>query len=84
MDGCETLMELQKNPRTSRIPVIFLTAKAMSTEVDRLKRLGAVAVLTKPFDPTTLAAQVEKILDSNGLKVTPSSVPAGEGFQIPT
>ena len=65
MDGIETLGELQKNSRTNDIPVIFLTAKAMSTEIDRLIKLGAIAVLTKPFDPTKLATQVEQILQSN-------------------
>ena len=73
MDGVQTLTELQKNPATLDIPVIFLTAKAMTTEIERLTRMGAIAVLTKPFDPTTLAAQVEQILDKRGLKVTPST-----------
>ena len=78
MDGIATLGELQKNPRTNDIPVIFLTAKAMSTEIDRLIRMGAIAVLTKPFDPTTLANQVENILQTRGLKVTPHVVSATE------
>jgi CheY-like chemotaxis protein len=73
MDGSQTLQELLKNPRTADIPVIFLTAKAMTSEIERLTRMGAIAVLTKPFDPTTLAAQVEKILSNRGLHVTPSS-----------
>ncbi|HEY9753902.1 MAG TPA: response regulator, partial [Oculatellaceae cyanobacterium] len=73
MDGSQTLQELLKNPKTVDIPVIFLTAKAMTTEIERLTRMGAIAVLTKPFDPTTLAGQVEKILSSRGLHVTPPS-----------
>lgn len=62
MDGSETLVALQNNAGTQRIPVIFLTAKAMSSEIERLKRMGAVGVLTKPFDPTMLANQVKQIL----------------------
>ncbi|HEY9681812.1 MAG TPA: response regulator [Oculatellaceae cyanobacterium] len=73
MDGSQTLQELLKNPKTADIPVIFLTAKAMTSEIERLTRMGAIAVLTKPFDPTTLAGQVEKILSSRGLHVTPPS-----------
>ncbi|MDR3615080.1 MAG: response regulator [Candidatus Obscuribacterales bacterium] len=63
MDGSETLVALQSNAGTQRIPVIFLTAKAMSSEIERLKRMGAVGVLTKPFDPTMLANQVRQILE---------------------
>ena len=62
MDGPATLNALQNNPATSSIPVIFLTAKAMSSEIERLKGLGARGVLTKPFDPMTLASQVREVL----------------------
>ena len=63
MDGSQTLIALQANPGTKKIPVIFLTAKAMSSEIERLKRMGAIGVLTKPFDPTILANQVRAILE---------------------
>src|SRR5258706_3121936 len=51
IDGPSTLARLRENPSTSDIPVIFLTAKAMVQEVEKLKGLGAKGVLTKPFDP---------------------------------
>src|SRR4029453_5896455 len=63
LDGPSTFAALQRSPRASRIPVIFLTAKAMASEVDRLKGLGARGVLTKPFDPMTLADQVRAIIE---------------------
>jgi CheY-like chemotaxis protein len=63
MDGENTLSRLQNNAGTQKIPVIFLTAKAMTSEIDRLKRMGAIGVLTKPFDPTILATQVKQILE---------------------
>ena len=58
LDGPSTLAALRSDPRTASIPVIFLTAKAMSPELERLNGLGVAAVLVKPFDPTTLPAQV--------------------------
>lgn len=63
MDGPATLAALRDNPQTKAIPVIFLTARAMTNEVEKLKSMGAAGILTKPFDPTALAAQVRQILD---------------------
>jgi CheY-like chemotaxis protein len=63
-DGPSTLAALQSDPSTAAIPVVFLTAKAMPTELERLRSLGAVGVLTKPFDPMTLAADLRAALVS--------------------
>lgn len=65
MDGPTVLHQLYNNPLTSGIPVIFLTAKAMPGEIGRLKDLGAVGVLTKPFDPMQLAADVQALLPAS-------------------
>jgi CheY-like chemotaxis protein len=65
LDGPATLKLLRDTPATSAIPVIFLTARAMKSEVDRAKEMGAKGLLTKPFDPTALAAQVRAILETN-------------------
>jgi two-component system OmpR family response regulator len=55
LDGPSTLARLREDPATAGIPVVFLTAKAIAAELDRLKALGASGVLTKPFDPMSLA-----------------------------
>ena len=62
LDGPSTLARLREDPATSAIPVVFLTAKAIASEVDRLKSLGAAGVLTKPFDPMTLARELRAVL----------------------
>jgi CheY-like chemotaxis protein len=58
MDGPATLEHLRENPQTADIPVVFMTARAQKQDVARFKSLGAVGVITKPFDPMTLAAAV--------------------------
>ncbi len=58
MDGPTTLGALRKLPGGESIPVIFMTAKVQSHEVPHYKALGAVGVISKPFDPMTLAEQV--------------------------
>ena len=62
MDGAATFRALRLESGTAAIPVVFLTAKAMSSEVERLKDLGAKGVVLKPFDPMTLAAEIRTIL----------------------
>lgn len=58
MDGPTTLEELRKLPGFAHITAIFMTAKVQPQEVAHLKSLGAIAVIPKPFDPMTLAAQI--------------------------
>jgi CheY-like chemotaxis protein len=62
MDGVTTLKQLQENPKTCHIPVIFLTAKARATNQGRFADLGATATITKPFDPVTLSDQIVEVL----------------------
>ena len=65
MDGPTTLAQLQSDPATRDIPVVFLTAKAQTAERTRLAELGAAGILTKPFDPLRLAADVSAALNWN-------------------
>lgn len=58
MDGPATLARLRDNACTTRIPVVFMTARAQSRELDIFRSLGAAGVIPKPFDPMTLAALV--------------------------
>jgi two-component system OmpR family response regulator len=62
MDGPTTLAKLRKNPRTAHIPVVFLTARTRADEIEQYTSLGAQGVLSKPFDPMTLAASVRSYL----------------------
>jgi CheY-like chemotaxis protein len=62
MDGPSTFRELRKNPATAKIPVMLLTAKVQGPDQRRFADLGVEAVLLKPFDPLTLAAQMSQVL----------------------
>lgn len=61
MDGPMTLAELRARAETRAIPVVFITARTQSHEVERFRSLGACAVIAKPFDPMLLAAQVRAV-----------------------
>ena len=62
MDGPTTFKQLQLNPATAGIPVVLLTAKVQGVDQRRFAGLGVAAVLFKPFDPLTLAAQISEAL----------------------
>jgi CheY-like chemotaxis protein len=62
MDGPTTFQHLQANPITCEIPVILLTAKVQAADQRRFADLAVKAVLTKPFNPVTLADQVAELL----------------------
>jgi len=60
-DGPETLKSLRAQDALRDTPVVFMTAKVQSCEVEMLKGLGAIDVLAKPFDPSSLCGQIEAI-----------------------
>jgi len=61
MDGLATLRELQENPELREIPVLFMTASVTVDEQEEYWRLGVAGVIGKPFNPLTLAHDVETI-----------------------
>ncbi|TYC63572.1 response regulator [Rhodobacterales bacterium] len=63
MDGPTAYAHLKENPKTAAIPVIFITAKSMREDVTMLEDLGAAGVISKPFDPATLATDIKALMD---------------------
>lgn len=63
MDGPTTLAGLRKLSATLTTPVIFMTAKVQSSELDYYQSLGAIGVIAKPFDPMELSNQVRELWD---------------------
>jgi two-component system OmpR family response regulator len=61
MDGPTTLSRLRALPLCSKIPVVFMTARAQGFEQHGLMKLGAAAVIPKPFDPLSLAKQLRAV-----------------------
>ncbi len=62
MDGVATYQQLQADPATRHIPVIFLTAKVLPGDLRRFIDLGVKGVITKPFDPVRLPHLVAEAL----------------------
>jgi two-component system phosphate regulon response regulator PhoB len=74
MDGLEVCRRLRADARTSRVPLIMLTAKA--TEADRIVglELGADDYITKPFSPREMVARVKAILRRTAAQAAPADI----------
>ena len=61
MDGPTTLKSLRGHDEFAAIPVLFMTAKVQSDEVEEYLALGAVGVIHKPFDPMALSDEIRAL-----------------------
>lgn len=60
MDGPTTLQTLRENfPKWQTVPVIFMTGRVYDQK--EYKKMGVLDVITKPFDPMTLANRLQKL-----------------------
>lgn len=62
MDGLEVTRALRKDARTSKLPVVMLTAKGEEEDIVAGLELGADDYIPKPFSPKVLSARVKSVL----------------------
>jgi CRP-like cAMP-binding protein/CheY-like chemotaxis protein len=67
LDGYGVLYLLNKNPETTAVPFIFLTAKAERIDLRKGMEMGADDYLTKPFDDIELLNAIESRLKKKEL-----------------
>ncbi|MGL5939193.1 MAG: response regulator transcription factor [Waterburya sp.] len=65
VNGYEFLHRLREDPRYRSIPVVFLTARGMTSDRIQGYEAGCDAYLPKPFDPEELEAIVRNLLSKN-------------------
>lgn len=62
VDGYQFLKQLREDPRYEALPVVFLTARGMTSDRIQGYTAGVDAYISKPFDPDELVAIVTNIL----------------------
>ncbi len=62
MDGRTTYTHLKEQGILASVPVIFMTAKVQTHELEDHLKLGAAGVIAKPFDPMTLHKDIIQIV----------------------
>lgn len=60
-DACE---EIGKNPKTSHIPIILVTALSQKENVTIGKHLGAREYVVKPFNVNTLLLKIRDVIQA--------------------
>ena len=73
LNGFEVCKQLKSNPHTSKIPVIFLTAK--ENEIDEILGLeiGADDYITKPISPRKVIARIKSVIRRSNNEIEVSS-----------
>ncbi|NJK49445.1 response regulator transcription factor [Candidatus Gracilibacteria bacterium] len=62
VDGYQFLKQLREDPRFKTLPVVFLTARGMTSDRIQGYDAGCDAYLPKPFDPDELESIVKNVL----------------------
>ena len=62
MKGRDVCAKLKADPRTEKIPVIFLTALGLADHIKAGMDLGADDYIVKPFEPADLKARIAVVI----------------------
>jgi DNA-binding response OmpR family regulator len=64
MDGPTLFRKMLETPAVKSLPVVFITAKASTRELDELRKIGAAGTISKPFSPRDLPDQLRAIWEA--------------------
>jgi CheY-like chemotaxis protein len=62
LDGYRTTQLIRSRPGMQQVPIVAVTAFALSDEGEAARQIGCTEYLTKPFKPKQLLEVVERLL----------------------
>ena len=62
VSGLELAIKLRQRAQTAHTPILMLTARGFALNEDDLSKTNIVSVLSKPFSPREVLAQVEQLM----------------------
>lgn len=71
MDGKECLIEIRKDSRLSRVPVIIFSTSSADRDKEETKKLGANAFITKPALVPALAERLTQVFATEWANLSP-------------
>jgi len=75
VDGYEFLQQVREDPRYKSLPVVFLTARGMTSDRIQGYSAGVDAYLPKPFDPEELVAIVTNLIERQEARIPEGGTP---------
>ncbi|MDQ6992526.1 MAG: response regulator [Mariprofundus sp.] len=64
LGGPEAFEKIKRLSVYQQTPIIFMTAKNKPAEIQQYLNMGALAVIAKPFDPMSLASELQTIWEN--------------------
>jgi DNA-binding response OmpR family regulator len=68
IDGFELCRAVRKNEDFAKIPVVFISARAGTSDIERGIEAGASAYFTKPVELPVLVGRVRELIAGSGVK----------------
>ncbi len=65
LDGYRTTQLIRARPGLANVPIVAVTAYALSDEGEAARQIGCTEYLTKPFKPRQLLEVVERLLPAS-------------------
>ena len=65
LGGLEVFDALRREAGYEDLPVVFLTGLVLERDLEQLRACGAADIITKPFDPMTLADRIGRIWEGS-------------------
>ena len=67
LDGLQTCRQLKAGSETREIPVVLVSAKAQQIDPEQVRASGALALLSKPYEPADLQQLIQKALGEKAM-----------------
>ena len=66
IDGWDATRILKADSRTAHLPIVALTAHALTRDRDRAQEVGCDGYLAKPIEPRRVVEEIERLLNAGG------------------
>lgn len=65
LDGWRATELIKGDPATARIPVVALTAHALTQDREKARAVGCDGYLTKPCDPSRVITELNRVIEAS-------------------